>query len=55
MGNKNGNYEALMEETKQLLMERTGKKIWVNFDENRSEVSFWIKFSWRSESKELQK
>jgi len=26
MGNKNGNYEALMEETKQLLMERTGKK-----------------------------
>jgi hypothetical protein len=27
MGNKSGTYESLMEETKELLIQRTGKKI----------------------------
>lgn len=27
MGNKNGSYDSLMAETKELLMQRTGKKI----------------------------
>jgi hypothetical protein len=29
MGNKNGNYEVLSEETKDLLMQRTGEKIFI--------------------------
>ncbi len=27
MGNKNGTYDTLLDETKELLMQRTGKKI----------------------------
>ncbi len=29
MGNKNGTYDTLLEETRELLMQRTGKKICV--------------------------
>jgi hypothetical protein len=31
MGNKNGTYDTLSQETKELLMQRTGKKIWTKF------------------------
>jgi hypothetical protein len=32
MGNKNGTYDTLMQETKELLMERTGKKIYSAYE-----------------------
>lgn len=37
MGNKHGTYDSLLDETKQLLMERTGKNINISFSKYSSE------------------